>query len=519
MKLDISIQNVQHIKKIDFSFDLADKSLICITGKNGSGKTTLIKAIGNLINADTFPKTSSARTFSADSEIRYQVDGQTIVFKYNKRLKVLDSRETLSSALKKKLSVELPIPYGERFNFFKKISDIDSDLRRQVVLQRHSKPTELIAFLQSIYATNKFDNLVEIQVKNVSYYVILYEDNYYLREDFFSSGEYFLISLYRRIRSEYLAVFIDEIDISLDAAAQVRLVEWLKKFKEIYNTKFIFTTHSLPMMRTVSNELFYMEEQADGSISIEKRSYAFIKSTLFGFKGWDKYILTEDDVLKDFLGYLIDQHCKESFYQLKIIYVGGGNNTTDLMERNRTENFFSKEPKNVIVVLDGDQKGRANGKKENVYCIPMESVEKELLTRCLLGEFWDTAKFQALIGDHQRLAGFMQGEESGKKRTLTVWFYKVLLMFKKNLALRRKLSAALGEPIKERDFSNAGKRLFKHLIKNREYTRQQIFEFLIKKNSREILILQRTIEDFICLDPAEDEQEGAKAISSRQRVA
>jgi len=56
MKLEISIQNVQHIKRIDFSVDLAGKSLVCITGKNGSGKTTLIKAIKNLISADTFQK-------------------------------------------------------------------------------------------------------------------------------------------------------------------------------------------------------------------------------------------------------------------------------------------------------------------------------------------------------------------------------------------------------------------------------------------------------------------------------
>lgn len=93
-------------------------------------------------------------------------------------------------------------------------------------------------------------------------------------------------------------------------------------------------------------------------------------------------------------------------------------------------------------------------------------------------------------------------------------------MFRKNTALRRKLSVALGEPVKEKDFSNAGKRLFKYLEKNREYSRQQIFEFLIKKNSREISVLLRTIEDFICLDPAaEEEQQNADAIGTHQHVA
>ncbi|CAM3991990.1 AAA family ATPase [Bordetella tumbae] len=518
MKLDISIRNVQHIKKIEFSFDLADKSLVCITGKNGSGKTMLIKAIGNLINADILSKTSAPKIVSDNSEIHYEIGGQSIVFKYNKKLKMLDSRDTLSKALKDKLSVELPIPYGERFNFFQKISGIDNDIRRQVVLQRYSRPTELIEFLKAIYATNKFDNLVEIQVKNVPYYVIPYEDNYYLREDYFSSGEYFLISLYRRIRSRYLAVFIDEIDISLDAAAQVRLVEWLKKFKEIYKTKFIFTTHSLAMMRTVSDDLFCMEEQADGTIAIEKRSYGFIKSTLFGFNGWEKYILTEDEVLKDFLRYLIEQRCMRPFYQLKIIYVGGGTNTADLMQRNKIEKFFSDEHKNVMVVLDGDQKGKAHAKKENVYCIPIESVEKELLTRCLLGEFWDTARFRALIEDHERLADFMQKKNNGTKNLLKVWFYKFLLLFKKNTELRRRLSSARGEPIKERDFSNAGKRLFKYLTQH-EYTQQQIFEFLIEKNLTGISALQRTVEEFLSArTKTKEEVQAIEPIASPQQV-
>jgi ABC-type cobalamin/Fe3+-siderophores transport system ATPase subunit len=498
MKLAISIRNVQHVKCFDFSFDLKDKSLLCITGKNGSGKTTLFKAIGNLLNADTFSRTSAARIVSEHSTIRYEIDGEPIAFTYNKKLKALDSRTTLPRSIKEKLSVELPIPHGERFNFFQKISGIDEDLRRQIVLQKYSHPEELISFLKAIYNTSKFDNLVEITVKDVPYYVIPYDGDYYLREDYFSSGEYFLISLYRRIKSGYMAIFIDEIDISLDAAAQVRLVEWLRKFKERYQTKFIFTTHSLAMMRTVSDELFYMEEQPDGTTTIERRSYGFVKSTLFGFNGWEKYILTEDEVLKAFLEHLINQHCIRPFYQFKIIYVGGSKNTTDLMQRNKTEKFLTDEYRNVIVVLDGDQKKTALSKKENVFFIPMESVEKELLARCLAGEFWDTRKLQVLIPDHKRLAAFMRGENGEKGASFKSALYSLLLFIKKNknTELRRKLSAAKGEPIKERDFSNAGKKLFTHLTRY-EYTQQQIFDFLIEKNPEAISSLRRAIDQFL----------------------
>jgi hypothetical protein len=71
--------------------------------------------------------------------------------------------------------------------------------------------------------------------------------------------------------------------------------------------------------------------------------------------------------------------------------------------------------------------------------------------------------------------------------------------------MRRKLSVAKGEPAKEKDFKKAGKRLFKHLIR-RDFTKQDIFEFLFKKNSKEIKILTRNIEEFICLEITKSEE-------------
>lgn len=501
MKLEISIRDVQHIKKIDFSVNLSEKSLICITGKNGSGKTTLIKAIRNLVSADTFQNTTSTRSFSISSEIRYKLNGKDIVFKYDKNKKIIDSRDPIPNDLRKQIFIELPIPHGERFNFFQKISEIDPHLRSFIVAGRYSIPHDLIEFLNSIYATKKFEKLVEIQIRKTPYYAVLLDDDYYLREDYLSSGEYFLISLYRRIVSGHMAIFIDEIDISLDAAAQVRLVEWLRKFKEKHSTTFVFTTHSLAMMRMLDpNELFYMEEQDDGSTAIEKRSYAFIKSTLFGFKGWDKYILTEDDVLKDFIEHLISKYCKKSFYQHKTIYVGGGTNTTNLMKRNETEKFFSKDPKNVITVLDGDQRKLPHSRNKNVYCIPMESIEKELLARCLSDEYWDLNRLKEIIDDHERLIDFINNRATNKKNKLTMLLLQIKLFVKKTTATRRKLSIARGEPVKDKDFKNAGKKLFKHLIASREATKQDIFDFLIRKNQKEIKALQKDIENFICLD-------------------
>lgn len=500
MKLEISIENIQNIKRANFVFNLVENSLICITGKNGSGKTTLMKSVKNLISADTFFKTSSSRSFSEGSNISYKLDDKEIQFKYDKTKKMMDSTDIVPNEIRKQISIELPIPHGDRFSFFDKISENDFAIRTQVVVRRYSKPLELIDFLESVYLTKRFENLVELRIRNVPYYVIIAENNYYLREDYFSSGEYFLISIYRKIISGFAAIFIDEIDISLDAAAQVRLIEWLRRFNQIYHTTFVFTTHSLAMMKTLApDELHYMQIQEDGATTIEKKSYSFIKRALFGFASWDKYILTEDEVLSEFLEYFIAKYLSVRFYQHKIIYIGGSSNTTGLMERNKTEKFFSEDADNVIVVLDGDQKKLRHSKNKNVYCIPMESIEKELLTRCLKGEFWVSSEFEKLIDDHARLRAFINSQPTSNVSNLKALYYKIVLIFKKNPTIRRALSDAQGVPAKEKDFKKAGKKLFNFLVSQKIYSNQEIFEFLIEKNFAEIQELRTTISDFVSL--------------------
>jgi hypothetical protein len=124
--------------------------------------------------------------------------------------------------------VELPIPYGQRFHYFRTLSEADDDVRRAIILGKHHRPDELIAFLTGIYGDNRFKDLVEVQLRECGCCCLIEPERRCLREDYFSSGEYFLINLYRRLRQGKRLVFVDEIDISLDAAAQARLVGELR---------------------------------------------------------------------------------------------------------------------------------------------------------------------------------------------------------------------------------------------------------------------------------------------------
>lgn len=377
MIINVAIKQIQHIENLFFSIDLSKNQLMGIVGRNGIGKTTLMKALLNLRSADTFKKTSSDTIFRQESIVEYDIDGTKIFFSFDKAISSLNSKQTIPDEVRSLIDVELPLPFGQRFNFYQSISSADAEIRKAIVLEDHQRPGELISFLNDIYNTNKFDDLVEIRLKSIPHYCITLPDSRYIREDYLSSGEYFLINLYRKIQSRCKLIVIDEIDLSLDAVAQVHLVRKLRDFCKQYEVNILFTTHSLAMMQTLtSGELFQMRN-GDTGIEVFPESYAFIKSTLFGFKGWDRYVLTEDIVLSRFISFIIRKYCGDIFYEYKIIHVGAATSVVDLMLRNAKEEYLSTA-ENVRAILDGDQRAEKYAKKDGVFFIPIESVEKEL---------------------------------------------------------------------------------------------------------------------------------------------
>ncbi|TQN50120.1 Methionine import ATP-binding protein MetN [Acidithiobacillus thiooxidans ATCC 19377] len=327
-RLCIRLESIQHIASLTLDMDLSAPGLVCLVGRNGTGKTTLVRALRNLSSADTFVRTATPYAFSPTSRIIYKVDGAEVVFAYDENIRSLNCREVIPSELRGLISAELPMPHGARFNYFKSASEADLDIRRAITLGTNGNPHELIDFLAEIYSSERYSRMIAVTVKGKNYYAIVNDNGTYIREDYLSSGEYFLINLYRTIKGSAQLIVIDEIDISLDAAAQANLSAWLRKFCDRYGRTILFTTHSLAMMRQLeASELFYIDD-TQGVISITPRSYSYAKARLFGFAGWDKYILTEDEVLLSFIEAVIEKYCPQIFFRYKIIFIGGGDSSS-----------------------------------------------------------------------------------------------------------------------------------------------------------------------------------------------
>jgi len=375
--LQVSLESIQHVASLTLELDLSSHGLVCLVGRNGAGKTTLVRALRNLASADTFIRTATPYAFSPDSRITYVVDGIEVVFEYDNKIRSLNCRGAIPLELRNLIAAELPMPHGARFNYFKSASEADLDIRRAIALGNHGHPEELVSFLAAIYDSPRYSSMVEVTVKGKNYYAIAKDDGTYIREDYLSSGEYFLINLYRTIKGSAQLIAIDEIDISLDTAAQANLAEWLRAFCVQYERTILFTTHSLALMRQLkTSELFYIDEKK-GRVSISPTSYSYAKARLFGFSGWDRYILTEDEVLLGFIEAVIEKYCLQTFFRYKIIFIGGGSQVTGLMRHNENEQFLSS-PEKVIALLDGDQINEKFACYPRVHMMPIESVEKAI---------------------------------------------------------------------------------------------------------------------------------------------
>lgn len=374
MQFQIELGNIRPVESLTLNLDLNRNAPLCIVGRNGAGKTTLAKAIMNFSLADTFRRTASDGALREDSFIKYTVNGIAYEFQYDPLLETLNTRHPVPESLRSLVAVELPIPHGQRFSYFYELSVADSDIRRAIILDNDTRPDALIGFLTRIYGQSRFEELREVKFSRGNCCFYRTENERYVREDYFSSGEFFLVNLFRRLQSGPRLIFVDEIDISLDAAAQARLVEELRRLCTEFSVNVVFTSHSLALMQTLeAGELLYLEVAGQQSTLVE-RSFSFVKSLMFGFRGWDRYILVEDEVAKLVVQFLIDTHCRPTFYNYYIIEVGGAAQVVSLLQRNQQNGFLASADA-VVAILDGDMAGTGYANVPATHCMPLWTLE------------------------------------------------------------------------------------------------------------------------------------------------
>lgn len=373
MRDSIKIENVKGFSNICIDFDYPESNFIVVTGKNGVGKTTLVKSLSLIKDPSVFQRTSGDKSIDIDSKIEFCLfEHKKITFSYNSQHDSLDTRDSLPD--ERYILSELPIPYGERFKRFSLISSFDSEIRASIASSEYCEADEMIEFLSGVYKSDKFSSLKKVNLGKNDFYIKLKDDDFYIREDHFSSGEFFLIQLYRLIVSDSSLVVIDEVDIALDASAQINLYSALKPLLKKYRTRLIVVSHSLAFMSAVDEGCLYYLEDGENGPTLERRSFGYIKSDLYGFQGRERYILTEDKVLLGFLEYIIKKHITP-FFQYEIIPVGGQPQIDSIAERNDKYSIFGDSDK-VVIFIDKDISDKIKYRgPSKVFFSPVDDIE------------------------------------------------------------------------------------------------------------------------------------------------
>jgi energy-coupling factor transporter ATP-binding protein EcfA2 len=369
----ITLRNIKTIANLSIEFVFPRSKILVITGKNGGGKTSIIKSFYLLSDPQIFNKSSGFDSIRDDSAIDFDLDGfDRFSFSFDKKRQVLDTRDKIPHA--NDVLAELPIPFGRRFKQFSLIASHDSEIRVRIASGDYKSAADLIKFLSTVYSTNRFDDLKATKIGKHTFYFLLKNQDYYVREDHLSSGEFFLIQMYRLLTSGAKLLLIDELDVALDAAAQIKLYAAIKPIIDVFQTRLIVISHSLAFINTVDDGGLYYLENIAGRITLEQRSFGYVKSDLYGFKGKDRYIITEDKTLEGFLKFLIHKHIKP-FYEYEIICVGGEPQIKTIAAKNDSDQIFSS-PDKLIVVVDRDiySKIRLNS-TSLLYSSPVNDIE------------------------------------------------------------------------------------------------------------------------------------------------
>lgn len=355
MGCKIVLERIKNISRLEVDFVFPDSNIIVCAGKNGVGKTSIVQALHMASNPRVFEEMSNASAVGPDSAIAVSIEGcPSYRFEYSKKLNALDSKDLLPG--EGQIVAELPVPFGQRFRHFAKVATHDAALKSNIASGKYKKADDLAKFLTSVYPAKNFDEVMVTVAGGTEYYFVILGGDYYIREDHFSSGEFFLIQLYRLVTSGAKLVAIDELDIALDASAQVNLYDAVQPLLRSYSTRLIAISHSLAFLSTADENGLYYLEVLSGEVQLEQRSFGYIKSDMYGFVGYDRYIITEDKVLEQFVQYVIDAYSVEPYYQYRVIGLGGVGQIKLILEKNDSEPIFSTA-ENILCIVDGDAEG------------------------------------------------------------------------------------------------------------------------------------------------------------------
>ena len=221
--VNIFKKNTFHAVK-DVSFKIFENTTIGLVGESGSGKSTLGKAIANLIS----------------------YEGE-VIFK-GKDLNTNSLKE--QKELKKNIQIVFQDPYGSLSPRMTIGEIVGEGLAVHFKLSKKEKESKIDKVL--------LDVGIDVNAKNK-----------YPHE--FSGGQRQRIAIARSLIMNPLFMILDEPTSALDRSIQIQVIDLLKSIQHEYGLTYLFISHDLKVIRSMSDYIFVMKngEIVESGISEE----------------------------------------------------------------------------------------------------------------------------------------------------------------------------------------------------------------------------------------------------------
>jgi len=404
--IEINISNLKTIKNFTWNID-GKQSLYVLIGENGVGKSSILQSLAKFVQPNIFKEELCGKGFE-ETVIEYKINDSTIRWVKDPYWKQKSDDNIEMPKLNGFL--ESSVLTGTRFKHIDKYTREDLEVRESEDKKTKADPFIIENMNYILNGDNKktkgkFNNLYEISAIrkrktldtkklkpiNFNFYALKNKDNY-IKEFFFSTGEYFLLSLLKFIldnksnKSNIPAfIIIDEIELSLHPLAQKRLIEKIYNFTKTFNLLIVFATHSLQVIESTKPEhLYYIKKgKTTNNHTISNPIYSgYLTSRLYNHQYFDRIILVEDTCAKHFVNFIIEELNLTSIkLTSEVIPIGDCKKVLDTAKDNLNSAFYGKAK--VLAIIDDDVKDLSNTdaySQVNTTHIPVkENVERYIL--------------------------------------------------------------------------------------------------------------------------------------------
>lgn len=360
----IVIDNIRSVRHMEF--EIPTCGIHILTGKNGAGKTTLFTCLSRICNSNAFrsgfPSTSVRNYDEYIGSITYSTDALSI--QYSKRASGRWQPDTNGDVFSDFGFTDVVHISTKSERIFTQVIDIP---RRQVHADHW-----LINSLNNILQTDRFTPMIKITVgdlrsrtgnadqrrRNTAFAIPQGRGRYFTEQNF-SFGEIVLLNLLydiERVENNSL-VLIDELEMALHPAAQIRLIQLLKEFANEKHLTIIISTHSSSIIKS-QKDVILLEQDTHG-ISV---TYNCPPAKAIGAIGMredtmaDIIVIVEDEMAKALFFALLNKYkslCPDSNYlDVRVVSVGGYPNIINFYVE--ADNYIFYENVYVAAFLDKD---------------------------------------------------------------------------------------------------------------------------------------------------------------------